>query len=268
MEAVTGVFQSRSDAESALSDIHQAAAIPAHRITLLTPGTVDRVEDEIKSVPTDSTEQPGMGKAMGALLGGGVGLTGGSVLMALVPGLGPVTAIGLLGAGILGAAGAAVGASIGRSVEQASYEGLPEDEIFVYEDALRRGRTVLVVMADNGAEASAVRDILKNHAAESVDRAREQWWTGLRSAEENRYAVSGKNFGRDEKFYRMGFEAALHARTRCMEFDQVSNAMNSALEDVERRYPGEQVEEPFTRGYERGREHYQSLCDEGEAKAS
>jgi len=268
MEAVTGVFQSRSDAESALSDIHNTAAIPVDRTTLLTPGSVDKVEDEIKSVPTDSTEQPGMGNAMGALIGGGVGLTGGSLLMALVPGLGPVTAIGLLGAGILGAAGAAAGASIGGSVERATYEGLPEDEIFVYEDALRRGRTVVVAMADNTAAASVVRDILKNHAAETVDRAREQWWTGLRSAEESRYAVMGKNFSHDEKFFRMGFEAALHARTRCMEFDQVSTAMNSALEDVERQYPGEQVEEPFTRGYRRGREHYQSLCDEGERKAS
>ena len=51
-----------------------------------------------------------MGKAFGALLGGGVGITGGSLLIALVPGLGPITALGLLGAAILGAAGATVGA--------------------------------------------------------------------------------------------------------------------------------------------------------------
>jgi hypothetical protein len=47
-----------------------------------------------------------------------------------------------------------------------------------------------------------------------------------------------------------------------MEFDQVSAAMNAALEDVQRENPGANVEEPFTRGYQRGREHYQQLCNE------
>ena len=65
----------------------------------------------------------------------------------------------------------------------------------------------------------------------------------------------------------MGFEAALHARTRCMEFDQVSAEMEATLEDVQRQYPGQNVEEPFTRGYQRGREHYQRLCDETQKAA-
>ena len=267
MEAITGVFQTRNAAERALSDIHRAVGIPADQITLLTPGSVDHVEKEVESVPMDSTEQPGMGNAIGALLGGGVGFTGGSLLMALVPGLGPVTALGLLGAAVLGAAGATIGASVGGKAERSSYEGIPEDEIFVYEDALRRGRSVVIALVGNAGVASAVRDRLKASGAESVDAAREQWWTGLRSAEETRYAGSGGNFGGDEKFFRMGFEAALHARTRCMEFDQVSAAMDAALEDVERRYPGAAVEEPFTRGYQRGREHYQQLCDESKKVA-
>ena len=59
----------------------------------------------------------------------------------------------------------------------------------------------------------------------------------------------------------------MHARTRCMEFDQVSAEMDAALEEVEQRYPGKDVEEPFTRGYQRGREHYQQLCDEGKKVA-
>lgn len=261
MQAITGVFETRSAAERALNDVHNTG-IPSDKITLLIPGTVDQVEKEMRTVPTDATEQPGMGNAIGALLGGGIGLTGGSVLMALVPGLGPITALGLLGAGILGAAGATIGATAGGKIERSSYEGLPEDEIFIYEDALRRGRSVVIALSDNSDQASVVRDILKRDGAESVDAAREQWWTGLRSAEEARYSRSGRSFTNDEKFYRLGFEAALHARTRCMEFDQVSAEMNAALEDVQRRYPREQVEEAFTRGYQRGREHYQQLCNE------
>ncbi|HZQ95909.1 MAG TPA: hypothetical protein VFA67_12925 [Candidatus Sulfotelmatobacter sp.] len=244
-----------------MSDVRNAG-IPGDKMTLLTPGTVDHVQKEIEAVPTDTAEQPGMGNAMGALLGGGIGLTGGSVLMALIPGLGPVTALGLLGAGILGAAGATIGGTAAGKIEHSSYQGLPEDEIFVYEDALRRGRSVVVALADNSGQASVVRDLLKRDGAESVDAAREQWWTGLRSAEQAHYSGSGKNFTQDEQFYRMGFEAALHAKTRCLEFDQVSAGMNAALEEVQRRFPGQNVEEAFVRGYQRGREHYQRLCDE------
>ncbi len=261
MEAITGVFKTRSEAERAVDEARRAG-VASEKITLLTPGTVDQVHKEMQSVPVDDAEAPGMGRAMGALAGGGVGFAGGAVLMALVPGLGPVTALGLLGAAILGAAGATIGASAGHKAEESGYQGLPEDEIFVYEDALRKGRSVVVAMADDEHTASLLRNLLARAGAESVDAAREQWWVGLRSAEQNHYATSGRRFSEDERFYRMGFESALHARTRCMEFDQVSAEMDAALEDVQRQYPGEELEEAFTRGYERGREHYQQLCDE------
>ncbi|HEY3615284.1 MAG TPA: hypothetical protein VGK96_00640 [Candidatus Sulfotelmatobacter sp.] len=261
MEAVSGVFNTRSAAERVVQEA-ASAGIPADKVTLLTPGSVDRIDKEMPSVPTDSTEQPGMGKAIGALVGGGVGLTGGALLIALVPGVGPITAIGLLGAAIAGAAGATVGATVGDKMEKSTIEGLPEDEIFVYEDALRQGRSVVVALAESEESASRLRELMKKEGAESVDAAREQWWIGLRSAEESHYSKSGKNFANDERFYRLGFQAALHAKTRCMEFDQVSGAMNAALEDVQRQHPGVDVEEAFTRGYQRGRDYYQQLCDE------
>ena len=266
MESVTGVFNTRAAAEHAYEQIRQAG-IPEDKIALLTPGSADHIAREFRTVPTDPTEQPGMGDAIGALIGGGVGITGGSVLMALIPGVGPITALGLLGAAVIGVAGATIGALAAEKVEKASYEGLPEDEIFVYEDALRKGRSVVIALAEDEASASSIRDTLKREDAESVDAAREHWWTGLRSAEQLRYEQSGRSFSQDEKFFRLGFQAAMHARTRCMEFDQVSAEMDAALEDVQRLYPGKSVEEPFTRGYQRGREHYQQLCDESHKAA-
>ena len=266
MEAVSGVFNTRSAAERVVQET-ASIGVPADKVTLLTPGTVDRIDKEMPSVPTDTTEQPGMGKAIGALVGGGVGITGGSLLIALVPGVGPITAIGLLGAAIAGAAGATVGATVGDKMEKSSIEGLPEDEIFVYEDALRQGRSVVVALAENKESASHLRELMRKEGAESVDAAREQWWIGLRSAEENHYSKSGKNFANDERFYRLGFQAALHSKTRCMEFDQVSGAMNAALEDVQREHPGVDVEEAFTRGYQRGRDYYQQLCNENKQAA-
>jgi hypothetical protein len=266
MEAVTGVFKVRSDAEHAMQTAQQSG-VATEKITLLTPGSEDQIETEVKSVPLDSTEQPGMGTAVGALVGGGLGVTAGSLLIALVPGVGPVTALGLLGAAILGSAGAVVGGAIGNKSEESLSQGLPEDEIFVYEDALRKGRSVLVALAEDEESAARLRELFKTEGAESVDAAREQWWIGLRSAEEGHYSKTSRNFTDDERFFRMGFEAALHARTRCMEFDQVSAEMDADLEDVKRENPGADVEEPYTRGYQRGREYYQKLCDEGSKAA-
>jgi hypothetical protein len=267
MEAVSGVFKTQADAQRAVTAAREFG-VPANRITLLTPGSADEIKKEAESVPLDAAEQPGIGKAVGALAGGGVGFTAGeALLIALVPGLGPISALGLLGAAILGAAGAAVGAKVGGELEESTSQGLPEDEIFVYEDALRKGRSVVIGLAENDDAAASLRELLKTEGAESVDAAREQWWIGLRSAEEGHYTKSGGSFTDDEKFYRLGFEAALHSRTRCMEFDQVSAAMDVALEDVEKQYPGANVEEPFTRGYQRGREHYQQLCDETDKAA-
>ena len=79
------------------------------------------------------------------------------------------------------------------------------------------------------------------------------------------YLKSGRQFGDGEKFYLLGFDAALHARNRCKEFDQIASEMASDLEALQRQYPGAAVEEPFARGFQRGREYYQRLCDEPNA---
>jgi hypothetical protein len=262
LQAVTGVFLTRSDAERAVEAL-RAMGIAADKITLLTPGDVQK---ELQSVPVDTAEQPGIGKAIGAVVGAASGFSGGSLLLAaVVPGVGLVTAAGLLGAGILGLAGAAVGAAAGKSLENFTAQGLPEDEIFVYEDVLRRGGSVVIALAEDSDSAARIRELLQSKGAQAIDAARHQWWIGLRSAESEHYTAAGRNFGEDERFYRLGFEAALHARNRCKEFDQTSAEMARNVEDLERQYPGRKVGEAYTRGYQRGREYYQRLCDESKA---
>lgn len=270
MKAISGVFASRSAAESAMKKIRKAG-VADDRVTLLIPGSVNQVEHEVESVPVNDAEQAGIGKAIGALMGGGVGVTGGALLVALIPGVGPISALGLLGAAILGAAGATAGAAVGGKVETSTSEGLPHEEIYVYEDALRKGRSVVIALTESEESASSLRDLLRANGAETIDDARQQWWVGLRDVEESHYSrsgsKSGRNFAGDEKFYRMGFEAALHARTRCLEFDQASGEMNAALEDLQRKYPGVDLEEAFATGYQRGLDYYQRVCDEGQKAA-
>jgi hypothetical protein len=261
MRAVTGVFASRADAEDAARKL-TAVGISKDRITLLSPG---QIKKELQAVAVSEAEQPGVGKMLGGVVGAAAGLAGGFelgvVATAAIPGVGPVLAVGLAGAALLGLAGATVGAVGGDALDNAMTEGLPEDELFVYEDALRRGRSVLIAFANDEAHAASVRRLMEGECAETVDAAREQWWIGLRRPEEEHYSELGRDFKEDEKFYRMGFEAALHARTRCKEYDQVLAEMNSDLEDLQQRYPGSNLEEPFRRGYERGRAYYESLCN-------
>jgi hypothetical protein len=183
----------------------------------------------------------------------------------LIPGVGPVTAIGLLGGALVAAAGASVGAVAGGKLENALTDGLPEDELFVYEDALRKGRSVLIALADDEESAVRVRELLRVEGAETIDAARDQWWIGLRDAEQEHYSSFSRNLSEDEKFYRLGFESALHARSRCKEYDQVLAEMTVQIEELERRYPGAEVSEAYRRGYERGRDYYQQLCNESKA---
>src|SRR3970040_752292 len=113
MQAVAGVFVQHADAARAVSAL-DALEIPRAHTTLLAPVS------DARGLPTDEGERPGIGKALGAVVGGAAGVTVGVPLGAmvtlLVPGVGPVIASGLIGAALLGAGGAAVGAALEESL--------------------------------------------------------------------------------------------------------------------------------------------------------
>jgi hypothetical protein len=120
-----------------------SASIPDDHISFLTPVASEK---ELEAVPTTEAEQPGMGGAIGGVIGGAVGAASGMSLgtaaaTIFVPGVGPVIAIGIIGAALLGATGAIGGAVAGKALDETMVEGVPIDELFVCEDALRRGRT-------------------------------------------------------------------------------------------------------------------------------
>jgi hypothetical protein len=254
MSTVAGIFNSRAEAESAARAL-ESAGFGEDRISLLTPGTS---QSQLDDVPTTETEQPGMGKALGGTVGGALGIAGGLELGAaaaslFLPGVGPVIAAGIAAA-LLGAGGAATGAALGGSLEDSMARGLPQDELFVYEDALRRGRSVVIAVADDDARAEDARGIISQAGAESVDAARENWWVGLRDAEEAEYTVDGGDFGVEEPVYRKGFEAALHPAARGRSYDEDSTRLREC-------YGGECDEGAFRHGYERGRRYHEGLVE-------
>lgn len=253
MSTVAGIFKSRADAERAATNL-SSAGITSDNINLLTPGTT---EEELEAaVPTTETEQPGMGGALGGTVGAAMGAAGGMHIGAalaslLVPGVGPVLAAGVIGAALLGAGGAAAGAAAGNAMED-SVEGLPHDELYIYEDALRQGRTVIICQTNDETQSDAARSVLAQAGAESIDAARESWWVGLRDAEEEEYTGQGKDFKTEEPVYRRGFEAALHPRIRGKSYEE-------ATADLQERYQDAYQTESFRRGYERGQNYHRSL---------
>jgi hypothetical protein len=241
MNPIVGIFTERAAAERAAAAL-EAQGIPRERMTILVPGHAD---SSLAEVPTTESEPPGVGRALGGVVGGAAGAAGGiqaGVLTSvLVPGVGPVIALGLLGAALFGAAGAAVGQALDESLR----EGLPKDEVFVYEDALRRGRSVLAALVADAPQADAARHALEAAGAETVDAARERWWIGLREAEAADYTAQGGEFTRDEIDYRRGFEAALSVGGGGRAYAEMDQELRA-------RYPDAYARGAFRRGYERG----------------
>ena len=103
---------------------------------------------------------------------------------------------------------------------------------------------MVVAVADSSQQAEAARGALENAGAESIDRARHMRWLGVRDVEKEKYEISGSDFEKDEKDFRCGFEAALHA-------DHRDQSYESCRDELRDRYPDNHQSDAFRRGYER-----------------
>jgi hypothetical protein len=188
-----------------------------------------------------------MGKAMGAAVGAGMGAASGATLglaaaSLAVPGIGPVIAFGMVGAALLGVVGAAAGSAVGDTVEEELGEGIPHEDVYLYEDALRQGHSIVIAYADEGEQTDRAEDVINNAGAEDLDTMRENWWRELREDERAHY---GENFDQDELSYRRGYQAALHPKRRGKAYADVEDELRTA-------YTGTVLDRPFQTGYERG----------------
>ena len=230
MKSVAGIFTSRDAAERAMHEL-ASSGISSDHLTLLTPGSDTR---RLAAVPVDEGEAPGTGAAIGAVTGmatgAGTGLPIGAAVSLVVPGIGPIIAFGLLGAALFGAAGAA----IGNALENTLTQGVPRDDLFVIEHALRAGQSVVVALVEDEASAHRVREVFRGHGAVELDTARDRWWSALPEAERGRFDPV------EEHAYRCGFEAAQWCDNR-----ENVRPLHGALTDD----PG------FQRGFERGQEY-------------
>lgn len=237
MVPTVGVFSSRADADRAMAAL-RAAGFSPDTINFLTPHST---EAELATVPQMEGEQPGMARTIGTVAGGATGFGIGEALATLlVPGVGPVLAIGVAAGTILGAL---AGNSLGGAAENKIFSGLPTDELYIYEDALRQGCSVLVIMAPDKKEAETARAILKDSGAETVDEARDKWWLGLRDEEKEHYESQGGSFTQDEPAFRQGFEAGVRNPGKSYE---------QSRDDLSKQYPNVWKSAGFRSGYVRG----------------
>src|SRR5262245_9433176 len=230
MEVVIGIFDTRLKAENAVNEL-RSIGISDSRIGLVTPeGTLQGDT----TVPVTDTEYPGIGTAMGAAVGGAMGAAGGATLglaaaTIVIPGVGPVLALGLLGAALLGGTGAAMGAAVGEKIEEGLGEGLPHEDVYLYEYALRPGRSTVIVHAADDDQLGVVRALFNRTGALDLNRLRERWWSELRENERPKYEAEGRDFDADEVSYRRGFEASQDSKRRGKAYTESEKASAKEL---------------------------------------
>jgi hypothetical protein len=256
MKSVSGIFDTRQDAVRAIESL-RTVGVDNNRINLLSPDSPDA---QFGALPTSDSEPPGMGPALGAVVGGASGTALGLGLTSLlIPGVGVVGVLGLAATALFGAGGVLAGAAAGDKIESALDDGLPKDEIFIYEDAVRHGRSVLVAFTEDDMAVTA-RAEMERAGAKSIDEARHAWWHDIRDAEESHYQSVGGDFASDESIYRRGYERALDVEHRGRSYDEAHDALKACDgDDCDR--------EAYRRGYERGHAYYRtSINNNGDGR--
>lgn len=252
METIVGIFKIREDAMSAARGL-RSLGFEEKNVIVLCP---DHGKTDVEAVPSEDAEQPGMGKAIGGVVGGAAGLNiGAAIGSLLIPGVGPVLAI-TLGAAAVGIGGAVAGAVAGGALEEVWTKGVPKDEVFFYEDALRQGRMLVVALSEDVEQLESGRKMIEKSGAESLNAAREKWWIGLRDADEEFYTKPDLH----EEVFRRGFEAALEPESRGRSLEQIKG-------HLQKRHPHDVDDPTFRDGFVRGRQYYEKMAKQsGEAQ--
>lgn len=161
MQTVTGLFDTREQARTAIEDLERAG-IASDKISLVGSSKPE----------TEAGDGAAAGAGVGVLAGGAGGLLAGLGLIA-IPGIGPVVAAGWLAAM---AAGAAAGGVAGGLVGALAGAGVSKDEAELYTEGVRRGGVLVAVQTDS-ADAAAIRSILVSNGAVDINARRDAYFS-------------------------------------------------------------------------------------------
>jgi anti-sigma B factor antagonist len=155
METSIGVFASRDRAEEAIKELIEKK-IPENEIVFLTSS-----ENEATSMAKE------LGAYAGGFLGGTVGLSAAvaAATLLVIPGIGPVFALGAGASALMGYLGASAGAKVGKTASQGdttaatSGTGATEDTA-LFAETLKRGRSLVVVRTESQETSKVASEIL------------------------------------------------------------------------------------------------------------
>lgn len=253
MNTRVGIFHSPATAEAALEKL-RSTGLSDDQLLLLTPRSITDLQ-----AGTFPDPQPhgacGMttGEVAGAITGFSSGTLGGAVVLLLVPGIGPILAVGtLLFGGLLGTM---LGAAAGVAVEDTFATPPTYEDILIYKHVLRHGGNLLIVQPTNETKAETAEKVFAEFGAEQLDEVRERWWHRLRRSEA---AASGRPHGgytAEEISYLWGVEAALDPRTQGQSDEEAAFSMQKS--EMAAYYA-----EPFRHGYEYGQARQQATHEQ------
>ena len=170
---ISAVFDSRSEAEAAISELRNEG-IDTAKLSL-----IGRDEDGGRARVTDGEGEhvsEGMGDTLkGALGGAGLGAVLGVAALA-IPGVGPLVAAGAIASSAIpgaAAVGAGVGAVAGGLTGMLRDHGVSDEDASYYEDRINDGGVFVSVDADESdVPANTVREILSRNGGHSASQPR------------------------------------------------------------------------------------------------
>lgn len=188
--SIIAVYDEFQQAERAVEDLVNHG-YRRENISLITNDSSGEYQRYVESLDTDVDDDDSMdadeGFGFGAVIGTLTGLG-----IALLPGVGPVFALGPLGAALISGIGAASGAATGGLVAGLTDIGADEDTAQLYSETVRRGGTLLVIRVAEENE-DEVMSILNDYdPVDMEDREssyRQENWLGFDEESDEPYTV-------------------------------------------------------------------------------
>jgi len=248
MHTIIGIFPTRHQALEAITRLKQREILDSN-ISIIYPGSF--TEEVIGETAKYHVRAEHTGTALGSIAGTSIGIATGPLLTTVF-----VTGIGLIsilaGAATMGIVGAIAGAAIGHTVEYAATHSLPKEDVHIYEDILRNGKSIVAVIAQDE-QVPVIEQLFKSLGASDNKQAQKDWWNIQRSNEKKHYERMNKEeFEPEEPRFRKGFEAALHPDFRGKEYSEIK-------EELKQHHSSDHESASYQQGFQRGQEYYDTL---------
>ncbi len=188
-KTVVGLFDRYASAERAAAAL-ESQGFKVNDVSMVTSEStrdssfgVEGDDEGRKSNNKRAAQRAGVGAGVGATVGGIAGLLVGVGAIA-IPGVGPLVAAGPIAALLTGAG---VGAAAGGIVGALTTLGVPEEHARYYEEGVRRGGTLVTVVAADDARAQTAAHVLTQYGALDVEQEAARWQTEVSDAERSFY---------------------------------------------------------------------------------